>query len=167
MFAALFLNRMIPCVLSPAFQSKTSWIGLSLRSGDGAHNPKVAGSNPAPAIRRKPLLKRLSAFLGSLAEAQNWPVVRSRYAGRWECGARAWGCRDGSSEAEAGAGQGTARGRRKAPAGVERDFMEALTPERGRANADLADSLVAWHEWSFLRGGRPPRTWIDNTESAR
>jgi hypothetical protein len=46
---------------------------------------------------------------------------------------------------------------------VERDFMEAWTPVRGRANADLADSLVAWYEWSFLRGGRPPQTWIDNT----
>jgi hypothetical protein len=46
---------------------------------------------------------------------------------------------------------------------VERDFMEAWTPERGRANADLAESLVAWHEWSFLRGGRPPQKWIDET----
>jgi hypothetical protein len=45
---------------------------------------------------------------------------------------------------------------------VERDFMEAWTPERGRANVDLADSLAAWHEWSFLRGGRPLREWVDD-----
>jgi len=45
---------------------------------------------------------------------------------------------------------------------VERDFMGAWTPERGRANGYLADSLVAWHEWSFLRGGRPPQEWIDD-----
>jgi diketogulonate reductase-like aldo/keto reductase len=29
-----------------------------------AHNPKVAGSNPAPAISRSPLSKRVSSFLG-------------------------------------------------------------------------------------------------------
>jgi hypothetical protein len=44
----------------------------------------------------------------------------------------------------------------------ERDFMEVWTPQRGRANADPADSLVAWHELSFRRGGRPPREWIDD-----
>jgi hypothetical protein len=26
-----------------------------------------------------------------------------------------------------------------------------------RENHDLASILVEWHEWSFLRGGRPPR----------
>lgn len=31
--------------------------------------------------------------------------------------------------------------------------MEEWSPERGRSNRHLADSLVAWHEWSFLRGG--------------
>ena len=43
---------------------------------------------------------------------------------------------------------------------VERDFMEFLTEERSRANRFLADSLVAWHEWSFERGGRPPHEWL-------
>lgn len=53
------------------------------------------------------------------------------------------------------------RSRSRVPQHVERDFMEAWTPERGRANADLAESQVAWREWSFLRGGRPPQAWID------
>lgn len=44
---------------------------------------------------------------------------------------------------------------------IERDFMENLTEERRRANGYLADSLVAWHEWSFTRGGRAPQDWID------
>jgi hypothetical protein len=39
---------------------------------------------------------------------------------------------------------------------VERDFM-GITP--GRQNRDLAETLVAWHEWSFLRRGRPPPEW--------
>ena len=42
--------------------------------------------------------------------------------------------------------------------------MEDWTPERGRANGYLADSLVAWHEWSFLRGGRPPQEWIGDDD---
>jgi hypothetical protein len=49
---------------------------------------------------------------------------------------------------------------------VERDFIEHWTPKRGRANAHLADSLVAWHEWSFLRGGRPPGEWIGEEAGA-
>lgn len=44
---------------------------------------------------------------------------------------------------------------------IERDFMENLTPQRHQANVYLADTLVAWHEWSFTRGGHPPREWID------
>jgi hypothetical protein len=28
-----------------------------------------------------------------------------------------------------------------------------------RQNRDLASILVEWHEWAFLRGGRPPREW--------
>lgn len=44
---------------------------------------------------------------------------------------------------------------------VERDFMEALTSERSRANSDLAESLAAWYEWSFARGGRPVHEWKD------
>lgn len=43
---------------------------------------------------------------------------------------------------------------------VERDFMGNLTSERRRANRYLADSLLAWHEWSFERAGRPPQEWI-------
>lgn len=43
---------------------------------------------------------------------------------------------------------------------VERDFMEDWSPERGRVNRYLADSLVAWHEWSFRHGGRPIREWL-------
>src|SRR5215210_1137672 len=34
-------------------------------SDEAAHNPKVAGSNPAPATSRKPLSKRLSALVGT------------------------------------------------------------------------------------------------------
>ena len=44
---------------------------------------------------------------------------------------------------------------------IERDFMENLTNERRRANGYLADSLLAWHEWSFTRGGRSPQHWLD------
>jgi hypothetical protein len=44
---------------------------------------------------------------------------------------------------------------------IERDFMDGLTEERRRANVYLAASLVAWHEWSFRRDGRPPHEWID------
>lgn len=40
---------------------------------------------------------------------------------------------------------------------VERDFMENLTDKRRQANGYLAESLVAWYEWSFEHGGRPPR----------
>ena len=43
---------------------------------------------------------------------------------------------------------------------VESDFMKVVTKERSRRNRFLADSLVAWHEWSFERGGRPPREWL-------
>ena len=43
---------------------------------------------------------------------------------------------------------------------VERDFMGGLMGDRGRTNADLAETLVAWHEWSFEHGGRPPREWL-------
>lgn len=44
---------------------------------------------------------------------------------------------------------------------IERDFMGGLEGERRRANAHLAESLVAWHEWSFARAGRPPHEWVD------
>jgi hypothetical protein len=40
---------------------------------------------------------------------------------------------------------------------VERDFMKNLTDKRRQANGYLAESLVAWYEWSFEQGGRPPR----------
>lgn len=45
---------------------------------------------------------------------------------------------------------------------IERDRMEAWTRKRGEANADLAESIVAWYEWSFLRGSRPPHEWIND-----
>lgn len=45
---------------------------------------------------------------------------------------------------------------------IERDRMMAWTRKRGEANADLAESIVAWYEWSFLRGSRPPHEWIDD-----
>ena len=43
---------------------------------------------------------------------------------------------------------------------VERDHIGGLTDERRRSNGYLALSLVAWHEWSFEHGGRPPHTWL-------
>lgn len=45
---------------------------------------------------------------------------------------------------------------------VERDYMGGLTPAAERRNGFLAHTLVAWHEWSFLRRGRPPHEWIDD-----
>lgn len=45
---------------------------------------------------------------------------------------------------------------------VERDYMAELSPEGERRNRFLADTLVAWHEWSFLQHGRPPSEWIDD-----
>ena len=44
--------------------------GWSSQVARRAHNPKVAGSNPAPAISGKPLTKRVFVFLG---DAQNRP----------------------------------------------------------------------------------------------
>jgi hypothetical protein len=43
---------------------------------------------------------------------------------------------------------------------VERDFIECLTNEGSRKNRYLANALVAWHEWSFEKGGRPPQEWL-------
>jgi len=45
---------------------------------------------------------------------------------------------------------------------VERDLMGILTGEGDRRSGSLAEHLVAWHEWSFERGGRPPREWVDD-----
>jgi hypothetical protein len=39
---------------------------------------------------------------------------------------------------------------------VERDFMQTLNKQHERSNRFLADTLVAWHEWSFRNGGGPP-----------
>jgi hypothetical protein len=44
---------------------------------------------------------------------------------------------------------------------LARDFMGLAAGPSARAD-DLAAALVAWHEWSFLRGGRPPQEWIDD-----
>lgn len=40
---------------------------------------------------------------------------------------------------------------------VGRDFM-GFRPSK---DDHLASALVAWHEWSFRRGGRSPKEWID------
>ncbi len=45
---------------------------------------------------------------------------------------------------------------------IERDYMDGLTPAAQQHNRLLTDKLVAWHEWSFLRRGRPPREWLDD-----
>ena len=39
---------------------------------------------------------------------------------------------------------------------VERDFMGVFTERSGRSNRDLAEALVAWHEWSFEGTRTPP-----------
>lgn len=39
--------------------------------------------------------------------------------------------------------------------GVERDSMELHSDQSSLDNARLAASLVAWHEWSYVRGGSP------------
>jgi hypothetical protein len=44
---------------------------------------------------------------------------------------------------------------------IQCDYMDGLTPAAQRHNSEVADTLVAWHEWSFLRRGRPPRDWLD------
>jgi hypothetical protein len=44
---------------------------------------------------------------------------------------------------------------------VSRDHMGVSTDERARENGYLAEQLVAWHEWSFKRRGRPTHEWID------
>lgn len=44
---------------------------------------------------------------------------------------------------------------------VAKDFMEIAPPSGVRNH--LSAALVAWHEWSFERAGRPPREWIDDT----
>ena len=43
---------------------------------------------------------------------------------------------------------------------VERDQMEMETAGHGLELRRLAESLVGWYEWSFRRGGLPPREWI-------
>jgi hypothetical protein len=39
--------------------------------------------------------------------------------------------------------------------GVEQDSMELSSGQDRLHNARLAASLVAWHEWSYTRGGLP------------
>lgn len=45
---------------------------------------------------------------------------------------------------------------------VERDYImgQAGSPDRAAHLAYLASAIVAWHEWSFTHGGRPPREWL-------
>jgi hypothetical protein len=44
---------------------------------------------------------------------------------------------------------------------VEDEYM-GVAPNPARDKRLLVPALVAWHEWSFRRGGRPPREWIDD-----
>jgi hypothetical protein len=44
---------------------------------------------------------------------------------------------------------------------IERDFMELATG-RSPPSDRLASALAAWHEWSFVRGGRSPNEWPDD-----
>jgi hypothetical protein len=44
---------------------------------------------------------------------------------------------------------------------LERDFIaEELTEKRSQHNAFIAECLLAWHEWSYDREGRPPHEWL-------
>jgi hypothetical protein len=43
---------------------------------------------------------------------------------------------------------------------IERDYMDGGADRAARRNDVLASKLVAWHEWSFRRRGRPPQEWI-------
>jgi hypothetical protein len=45
---------------------------------------------------------------------------------------------------------------------LERDFIweEELTEKQIQHSAYIAESLVAWHEWSYEHGGRPPHEWL-------
>jgi hypothetical protein len=43
---------------------------------------------------------------------------------------------------------------------VELDFMDGVSAGRMRENGYLATALVAWHEWSYEHGGRPPHEWL-------
>jgi hypothetical protein len=46
---------------------------------------------------------------------------------------------------------------------VEHNWMGMQPTKRAdSARASLAEALVAWYEWSWRRGGRPPREWIDD-----
>jgi hypothetical protein len=45
---------------------------------------------------------------------------------------------------------------------TEVESMGIESEQRASANDYLASALVAWHEWSYARGGRPPRDWIDD-----
>jgi hypothetical protein len=41
---------------------------------------------------------------------------------------------------------------------VERDFMGTLMEKRRQANRHLAESLVAWYEWSYTRDASTSRS---------
>ena len=45
---------------------------------------------------------------------------------------------------------------------IEDRFIGHLPDRRARANHFISEALVAWHEWSYDRGGRPPQEWIDD-----
>jgi hypothetical protein len=43
---------------------------------------------------------------------------------------------------------------------VQCDYMGDALEDVAARNRQVASTLVAWHEWSFTRGGRPPAEWI-------
>jgi hypothetical protein len=45
---------------------------------------------------------------------------------------------------------------------VEVESMAIAGPGRATRIEDVAAVLVAWHEWSYRRSGRPPTEWPDD-----
>ena len=46
---------------------------------------------------------------------------------------------------------------------VEHDELGAAENARTRDHSSLAARIVAWHEWSYVHGGRPPHESVDDT----
>lgn len=45
---------------------------------------------------------------------------------------------------------------------IQVEYMGHQYADVVERNGWLAKSIVAWHEWSFERGGRPPHEWLDD-----
>src|SRR5437763_547921 len=61
-----------------------AWSSLVARR---AHNPKVAGSNPAPAMKKRRVISRSRAFLHAVARRaphESFPLGRRRYLERMQ-----------------------------------------------------------------------------------